>query len=55
MKSATIRWAHQQGFREIVTSNDSTNAAVLALNDDLGYRPLYYEREFTQILPVAAA
>lgn len=54
VKSATIMWAHEHGFREIVTSNDSTNAAVLALNDDLGYRPLYNEREFTRILPIAA-
>ena len=54
VKSATIRWAHQEGIREIVTSNDLTNAPMLALNDDLGYRVLYYEREFTRILPVAA-
>jgi GNAT superfamily N-acetyltransferase len=54
VKSATIRWAAQQGIREIVTGNDSTNTSMLALNDDLGYRPLYYEREFTRTLPVAA-
>jgi GNAT superfamily N-acetyltransferase len=54
VKSATIRWAHQQGIREIVTGNDSTNASMLALNDDLGYRSLYYEREFTRILLIAA-
>jgi GNAT superfamily N-acetyltransferase len=54
VKSATIRWAHRQGIREIVTSNDSTNAPMLALNDDLGYRLLYYEREFTRILRTAA-
>jgi GNAT superfamily N-acetyltransferase len=54
VKSATIRWAHQQGIREIVTSNDLTNAPMLALNDDLGYRSLYYERQFTRILSIAA-
>jgi hypothetical protein len=54
VKSATIRWAHQQDIREIITSNDLTNAPMLALNDDLGYRSLYYEREFTRILPIAA-
>ncbi len=38
-KEATIRWAAEAGVRTIVTSNDTTNAHMLALNEHLGYRP----------------
>ena len=38
-KEATIRWAAGAGVRTIVTSNDTTNADMLALNEHLGYRP----------------
>ena len=38
-KEATIRWAAGAGIRTIVTSNDTTNADMLALNEHLGYRP----------------
>ncbi len=38
-KEATIRWAAEAGVRTIVTSNDTTNADMLALNEHLGYRP----------------
>ena len=38
-KEATIRWAAEVGVRTIVTSNDTTNADMLALNEHLGYRP----------------
>lgn len=38
-KQATIRWAAEAGVRTIVTSNDTTNADMLALNEHLGYRP----------------
>ena len=37
-KEATIRWAAEAGIRTIVTSNDTTNADMLALNEHLGYR-----------------
>jgi GNAT superfamily N-acetyltransferase len=47
-KLATIRWCAERGFERLVTGNDSTNAAMLALNRELGYRPLvtwtYYVR-----------
>lgn len=36
-KLAAIRWAAEDGFREIATGNDSENAAMLALNRSLGY------------------
>jgi GNAT superfamily N-acetyltransferase len=38
-KEATIAWAAEAGIRRISTSNDSTNADMLALNEHLGYKP----------------
>ncbi|HKI22380.1 MAG TPA: GNAT family N-acetyltransferase [Gaiellaceae bacterium] len=38
-KEATIRWAAEAGVRTIITSNDTTNTDMLALNEHLGYRP----------------
>lgn len=38
-KEATIAWAADAGIRTILTSNDTTNAGMLALNQHLGYRP----------------
>ena len=39
-KLATLRWAHENGIREIRTENDVDNAAMLAVNRRLGYRHL---------------
>lgn len=41
VKLATIRWAGANGIVRILTENDRENRAMLALNDSLGYRPLY--------------
>ena len=38
-KLATIRWAQENGIREIWTGNDAENVAMRALNESLGYRP----------------
>jgi GNAT superfamily N-acetyltransferase len=38
-KEATIHWAAEVGLRFLVTSNDNTNAPMLALNERLGYAP----------------
>jgi GNAT superfamily N-acetyltransferase len=38
-KEATIAWASEAGIQTISTSNDTTNADMLALNEHLGYRP----------------
>ncbi len=38
-KLASIRAAAQQGIHEIWTGNDAENRGMLALNDELGYRP----------------
>jgi RimJ/RimL family protein N-acetyltransferase len=38
-KLATTQWAAANGVRQIVTDNDETNAAMLAINRSLGYQP----------------
>lgn len=50
VKLATLEWAAGEGYHQIVTGNDSTNADMLTLNDHLGYRPLYYWRSFLRDL-----
>jgi GNAT superfamily N-acetyltransferase len=39
-KLLSIRWAADAGVTSILTSNDRENPGMLALNDELGYRPL---------------
>ena len=41
VKLATTRWAAENGIERLLTENDRENAPMLALNDSLGYRPLY--------------
>ena len=41
VKLATTRWAAANGIERLLTENDRENARMLALNDSLGYRPLY--------------
>lgn len=38
-KEVTIAWASEAGIETISTSNDTTNADMLRLNEHLGYRP----------------
>lgn len=40
-KVASARWAAEHGFERIVTENDAGNTGMLAINQQLGYRPLY--------------
>jgi mycothiol synthase len=40
LKRAQVAWAAEHGYREIVTSTVAGNAAMQAVNDQLGYRPL---------------
>jgi GNAT superfamily N-acetyltransferase len=40
VKVASIRWAARAGIRAISTGNDDENLGMLALNRELGYRPL---------------
>lgn len=39
-KLASLRWAAELGVTSVLTSNDRENPGMLALNDQLGYRPL---------------
>jgi GNAT superfamily N-acetyltransferase len=41
VKLAAARWAGENGYERIVTENESTNAGMLAVNERMGYRPLY--------------
>ena len=41
VKAAAARWAAANGFERILTENESGNAGMLAINNRLGYRPLY--------------
>jgi GNAT superfamily N-acetyltransferase len=45
-KLATIRWAAEYGLRELVTGNDRDNLPMLTLNQRLGYRELYVQRQY---------
>lgn len=49
-KEASVRWAAEAGIRTLCTSNDTTNADMLALNEHLGYRPTHVELELTKPL-----
>jgi GNAT superfamily N-acetyltransferase len=39
VKLASTRWAAENGITQLVTTNDETNAPMLAINRRLGYRP----------------
>jgi GNAT superfamily N-acetyltransferase len=45
LKLASIRWAAQHGITQLATTNDETNAAMLAVNRRLGYRPAFRRLE----------
>jgi GNAT superfamily N-acetyltransferase len=49
-KTAVVRWAQHTGLERLVTENDETNVGMLAINDRLGYRPLYVEEVFVKEL-----
>ncbi|MBA2463075.1 MAG: GNAT family N-acetyltransferase [Actinobacteria bacterium] len=47
-KRASIAWASGHGIHTIVTGNAETNAAMLAVNRKLGYRPDHVRTELTR-------
>lgn len=49
-KVAAARRAQEIGLERLVTENDEDNAGMLAINDRLGYAPLYVEEYFTREL-----
>jgi mycothiol synthase len=44
VKLAAARWAAEAGIERLLTENDVDNVGMLAINDRLGYRPLYDQR-----------
>jgi GNAT superfamily N-acetyltransferase len=48
-KVAAVRWAQEAGLEQLVTENDAGNVAMLAINDRLGYAPLYIEEYFVRL------
>jgi GNAT superfamily N-acetyltransferase len=49
-KVASIRWAAANGITQLATSNDETNAPMLAINRRLGYRPAGRRVEYVKEL-----
>ncbi len=48
-KVAVVRWAQEAGLERLVTENDEGNVGMLAINDRLGYQPLYVEEYFVRL------
>jgi GNAT superfamily N-acetyltransferase len=48
-KVAAARWAQEAGLERLVTENDVGNVGMLAINDRLGYTPLYIEEYFRRL------
>ena len=48
VKLAAARWAAANGIERLLTENDRENVGMLALNDRLGYRPLYLQEHFVR-------
>jgi GNAT superfamily N-acetyltransferase len=49
-KLATIRWAAEHGIEAVQTGNSHKNPGILALNMNLGYRPVLTETHFVRTL-----
>jgi GNAT superfamily N-acetyltransferase len=47
VKLAAARWAAEAGIERLLTENDTENVGMLAINDRLGYRPLYEQRSWS--------
>ena len=50
VKLTQLEWLSANGFESVVTSNDSTNTAMLAVNTRLGYVPFREERSYVREL-----
>jgi len=48
-KVAAARWAREAGLERLVTENDAGNVGMLAINNRLGYTPLYVEECFVRL------
>jgi GNAT superfamily N-acetyltransferase len=47
-KLAVARWCAREGIVRLATGNDSTNAGMLAINTELGFRPFAEETEWVK-------
>jgi RimJ/RimL family protein N-acetyltransferase len=47
-KLTTIRWAREHGIESIITDNAAQNAAMLAINERLGYRAFAARRRWVK-------
>ncbi len=52
-KQASIRWAAENGIAQIWTGNDEENAAMIAVNRRLGYRPVKVLADYSLELETA--
>jgi GNAT superfamily N-acetyltransferase len=55
VKLAAARWAAEAGIDRLLTENDAENVGMLAINDRLGYRPLYEQRTWALELRAGTA
>jgi RimJ/RimL family protein N-acetyltransferase len=46
VKLAAARWAQANGLERVLTENDERNAGMLAINERLGYRPIYEQTKW---------
>jgi mycothiol synthase len=47
-KLTTIRWAVEHGITAMFTGNDTENAAMLALNEELGFEPRILHQDYVK-------
>lgn len=48
-KASAARWAQEAGLERLITENDEGNVGMLAINDRLGYEPLYVEEYLVRL------
>jgi GNAT superfamily N-acetyltransferase len=48
VKLASARWAAEAGIERLLTENDSENAGMLAINDELGFAPYTVATEWVK-------
>jgi GNAT superfamily N-acetyltransferase len=49
-KLAVLRWCAAKGITRLATGNDATNVGMLAINDELGFRPFAEETQWLRRL-----
>jgi GNAT superfamily N-acetyltransferase len=47
-KLSVLRWCAAQGITRLTTGNDTTNVGMIAINDELGFRPFAAETEWVR-------